>query len=178
MTVTGALKDIWRRGSRKWKTSLLPSLPPSLCLSLLVPSNICILASHSWQTERWILFPDFPWRCSFSFWPPSVWSFYPFFFIHGLRGNDAAVINQLESFALLPCRTSYPFGLRLRMHFTPGFMLCREISSLDSAFLLRRLPPFFVCSRLSSSLSHHRRARESAGYLDRGMILGAGALFR
>lgn len=36
-----------------------------------------------------------------------------------------------------------------------------RLPSLDSAFLLRRLPLFFVFSPLSSSQSHHRRARDS-----------------
>lgn len=84
-----------------------------------------------------------------------------------------AVIYQWESISMTD-RAS-PVLPDLGSVSLQAFLLCREISSLDSAFLLRRLPLF--CVLLSLPLAVTTGGRESQLLCGRGMALGAGSLF-
>lgn len=164
--------------------SLSLLLPLSLSLSLCLSACLCLCQaisnlhfSKSFLTNGKVnTLPWFPLAVLFFLLAPFCRFLYPFLFICRLRGNDEAVIYQWEIICIV--QHSCLLVSDLGSVSLQAFMLCREISSLDSAFLLRRLP-FFLYSLFSFPLQVTTGGRESQlAYLDGGIILGAETLFR
>lgn len=157
-----------------------PFSPPPFPLFLPASLWLCQAISHLHFSKSFLTngkvnaLPQFSLARQFFLLASFCMPYYPFSFMYRLRGNNEALIYPWE--IIYTIEHSSPLVSDLRSVSLQVSMLCGEISSLDSAFLLRRLP-FFLYSLFSSSPSHHRRAREPASYQDRGIILRAGILF-
>lgn len=140
------------------------SPPPSLCLSACVKQCLlCILASHSRQMERWLLFRS--WQGCFSGCHPTVCSFTPFSLC--LAWERVVRLCRIRGHHFYD-GVSDPLVLDL------GPVRPR-LPSLDSAFLLRTLPLFCILSPLFP-LRVTTGGREAASY-PIGIAFGPGALF-
>lgn len=103
--------------------------------------------------------PRFPLAVLFFSLAPSACSFYPLSLHIGWEGMMRL---QLISEIICMGERSCPLGSDLGSVSLQAFMLCREISSLDSAFLLRSLP-FFFCILSSHFLSESPPEGERVG---------------
>lgn len=126
------------------------SPPPSLCLSACVKQCLlCILASHSRQMERWLLFRS--WQGCFSGCHPTVCSFTPFSLC--LAWEKVVRLCHIRGHHFYD-GTFRPFSRRLGIS-SP------QASLTGQCFPFKDVAPFLYSLPFFSSQSHHRRARGS-----------------